>query len=41
MKKGYAIISMQDQNSDLQMDAIKDLGGEKIFIEKISRVSKK
>jgi DNA invertase Pin-like site-specific DNA recombinase len=41
MKKGYARISTQDQNPDLQRDALKDLGGEKIFNEKIARGSKK
>ena len=37
---GYARVSTQDQNPDLQIDALKKFGCEKIFIEKISGGSK-
>ena len=33
---GYARTSTQDQNQDLQTDALKKAGSEKIFTDKIS-----
>lgn len=38
MKIGYARISTQDQNMNLQMDALKQAGCEKIFYDRISGV---
>lgn len=38
MKIGYARISTQDQNLDLQIDALQQLGCERIYQEKISSV---
>lgn len=38
MKIGYARVSTQDQNFDLQIDALEGVGCEKIFKEKVSGV---
>ena len=38
MKIGYARTSTLDQNLDLQLDALKNCGCEKIYQEKISSV---
>lgn len=35
---GYARVSKQDQNTDLQMDALEALGCDQIYVEKESRV---
>lgn len=40
MKVGYARVSTQDQNPDLQIHALKEAGCEKIFIEKVSGIAK-
>ena len=40
MKVGYARVSTQDQNPDLQIDALKEAGCEKVFIEKVSGIAK-
>ena len=37
---GYARVSTQDQNPDLQIDALKDISCKKIFIEKASGASR-
>jgi DNA invertase Pin-like site-specific DNA recombinase len=36
MKMGYARVSTQDQSLDLQMDALKEFGCEKVYSEKVS-----
>ena len=36
MKIGYARVSTEDQNIDLQMDALHDAGCQKIYTDKIS-----
>jgi len=38
MKIGYARVSTQDQSLDLQIDALKEVGCEKIFEEKVSGI---
>jgi len=38
MLTGYARVSTQDQNLDLQRDALKSVGWEKIFEDQISAV---
>jgi DNA invertase Pin-like site-specific DNA recombinase len=40
MKIGYVRVSKEEQNEELQLDALKKYGCEKIFQEKISGVSK-
>ena len=40
MKIGYARVSTQDQNLDMQIDLLKERGCEKIFTEKVSGVAK-
>ena len=39
MKLGYARVSTQDQNLALQLDALKQVGCEKIYQEKVSGAS--
>ena len=36
MKRGYARVSTQDQNEQLQIDALKEEGVDKIYVEKAS-----
>lgn len=40
MKIGYARVSTEDQNLDLQLDALNKFGCDKVFQEKVSGVSK-
>jgi DNA invertase Pin-like site-specific DNA recombinase len=39
MNIGYARVSTEDQNHDLQLEALKKLGCERIFIEKATGMS--
>lgn len=41
MNIGYARVSTDDQNEALQVDALKSVGCERIYIEKVSSASKK
>ncbi len=36
MNIGYARVSTQEQNLDLQLDELKKAGAEKVFMEKVS-----
>ena len=40
MKVGYARVSTQDQNPNLQIDALEEAGCERIYIDKVSGVAK-